>query len=65
MNHIIWPLSGGESSLIIQRENGVKYQYDLAKNMFSRGNISEKVRFANFDVTNEIIIGKNLIFLIL
>ena len=57
----IWSLSGGESSLIIQRENGVKYQYDLAKNMFSRGNISEKVRFANFDVTNEIIIGKNLI----
>lgn len=60
----IWSLSWGESSLIIQRENGVKYQYDLAKNMFSRGNISEKVRFANLDVTNEIIIGKNWIILI-
>ena len=50
--------SGGQNSLIIQRENGVKYQYDLVKNMFSRGNISEKVRFSTLQVTNEIIIGE-------
>ena len=32
------------------------YAYDLTTNMFSRGNISEKVRFAKLDVTDEVVI---------
>ena len=46
----------GDNTELIQRENGISYSYDLTKSMFSRGNISEKIRFSKFNVHNEIIV---------
>ena len=41
---------------MIQKENGISYSYDFTKSMFSRGNISEKIRFSKFNVYNEVIV---------
>lgn len=46
----------GTDTTLIQNENGVSYKFDLTKSMFSRGNISEKIRFSKFSVSNEIIV---------
>jgi len=44
----------GKNTKIIQKENGISYQYDLTKNMFSRGNISEKIRISKISVTDQL-----------
>ena len=46
----------GTGTELVQKENGVSYAYDFTRNMFSRGNVSEKIRFSALDVTDEVII---------
>ena len=46
----------GEGTEVIQKENGISYSFDFTKSMFSRGNISEKIRFSKFDVKNQVIV---------
>jgi len=46
----------GNGTHVIQKENGISYQFDFTKSMFSRGNISEKIRFSKFEVSNDVII---------
>ena len=37
---------GEEDSWVWKRENGIRYAFDMRRSMFSRGNISEKLRIA-------------------
>jgi len=37
-------------------ENKIKYNFDITKSMFCRGNITEKLRIAKFDCRNEVIV---------
>ena len=46
----------GEGTEVIQKENGVSYHFDISKSMFSRGNISEKIRFSKFDVEGQTVL---------
>jgi len=48
-------LLSGEDPWVLQKENGISYEYNLTTNMFSRGNISEKIRFSKFNVAEEVI----------
>lgn len=46
----------GSDSWVKRKENGIIYQLDLAKCMFSIGNISEKIRVANFPCRGETVV---------
>ncbi|XVF40751.1 hypothetical protein PTKIN_Ptkin01aG0140400 [Pterospermum kingtungense] len=46
----------GDSGWVTHRENGILYSFDATKCMFSWGNLSEKIRMANLDCTNEVIV---------
>lgn len=46
----------GESPLVTHNDNGIKYTYDITRLMFSRGNISEKLRVASFPCTSEVVV---------
>lgn len=37
-------------------DNGIKYAYDVTKNMFSKGNITEKLRISEWDCRDEIVV---------
>jgi len=41
---------------VVQEDNGVRYVFDVTKVMFSRGNIKEKIRMANFKTAADDII---------
>jgi tRNA G37 N-methylase Trm5 len=45
----------GDDPWVLQKENGISYEYNLTTNMFSRGNISEKIHFSKFEVDQEVI----------
>ncbi|CAG5099161.1 Oidioi.mRNA.OKI2018_I69.XSR.g16306.t1.cds [Oikopleura dioica] len=46
----------GDDPWVLQKENGISYEYNLTTNMFSRGNISEKIRFSKLQVDGEVIL---------
>ncbi|KAK9022971.1 hypothetical protein V6N11_003207 [Hibiscus sabdariffa] len=46
----------GDSGWVDHRENGILYSFDATKCMFSWGNLSEKIRMANLDCTDAIIV---------
>ena len=46
----------GDGTEVIQKENGISYSFDFTKSMFSRGNISEKIRFSKFDVQGQVVV---------
>lgn len=46
----------GIDSIVQVVNNGVKYSYDITKSMFSWGNITEKLRIAEFDCSNETVV---------
>jgi len=46
----------GDDVIVKHIDNGVCYEFDITKNMFSKGNISEKLRIAKFDCTNEVVV---------
>jgi len=46
----------GDDPWVWRKENGITYHFDITRCMFSAGNISEKIRIANFDCTGETIV---------
>tara|TARA_X000000368_G_C23041678_1_gene717225 strand:+ start:1577 stop:2506 length:930 start_codon:yes stop_codon:yes gene_type:complete len=46
----------GENGIVLHKENGILFEFDTTKVMFSSGNISERIRVSKFDCTNEIIL---------
>jgi tRNA wybutosine-synthesizing protein 2 len=46
----------GKDPVVNVINNGVKYSYDITKCMFSWGNITEKLRIASFDCSNETVV---------
>ncbi|XWS12833.1 hypothetical protein CRYUN_Cryun37aG0124200 [Craigia yunnanensis] len=46
----------GDSGWVAHRENGILYSFDATKCMFSWGNLSEKIRMANLDCTDAVIV---------
>ncbi len=47
---------GSKNTETIHKENGIKYNLDLLKIMFSSGNIDERKRMANISNKNEIVV---------
>lgn len=45
-----------DDPFVIHTENGIKYRFNIMKNMFSIGNISEKIRVSKFNCDNQIVI---------
>jgi len=41
------------SNLAVHKDNGITYQFDITKNMFSRGNINEKIRMGKVDLLDQ------------
>ena len=54
----------GDSGWVEQVDNGVKYVFDVTQCMFSRGNITEKIRMSSLDCRGETVVdlyaGKSL-----
>ncbi|KAF3694064.1 tRNA wybutosine-synthesizing protein 2 -like protein [Channa argus] len=46
----------GEHSWVNHVDNGIKYQFDVTKCMFSPGNVTEKLRLAGFDCRGETVV---------
>lgn len=46
----------GEHSWVTHVDNGIRYDFDVTKCMFSSGNITEKLRVATFDCKGEIVV---------
>lgn len=46
----------GSDGTVERKENGIKFSYDVTKCMFSKGNISEKMRMSKLDCSQEIIV---------
>ncbi|GMH05308.1 hypothetical protein Nepgr_007148 [Nepenthes gracilis] len=46
----------GDDGWVEHRENGIIYSFDATKCMFSWGNLSEKLRMAQLDCTDEVIV---------
>lgn len=46
----------GDSGWVTHQENGILYSFDTTKCMFSSGNLSEKLRMACQDCSNEVIV---------
>ncbi|RNA13303.1 tRNA wybutosine-synthesizing 2 -like protein [Brachionus plicatilis] len=46
----------GNSPILTVNNNGIKYCYDITKCMFSWGNITEKLRIADFDCSQETVV---------
>ncbi|XP_053180054.1 tRNA wybutosine-synthesizing protein 2 homolog [Scomber japonicus] len=46
----------GEDSWVKHVDNGIRYEFDVTKCMFSSGNITEKLRIAGFDCRGETVV---------
>lgn len=46
----------GNNGIVHHVDNKIRYQWDITKCMFSIGNITEKLRIARFDCSNEVIV---------
>lgn len=46
----------GEHSWVTHVDNGIRYDFDVTKCMFSSGNITEKLRVAKFDCKGETVV---------
>jgi len=46
----------GEDGIVLHKENGIFFEFDTTKVMFSSGNISERIRVSKFDCSDEIIL---------
>jgi len=47
---------GSENTEVVHKENGVRYKLDVAKIMFSSGNMDERLRMASISNNNETIV---------
>lgn len=46
----------GEDGVVLHKENGIFFEFDTTKVMFSSGNVSERIRVSKFDCFDEIIL---------
>ncbi|CAK6964695.1 tRNA wybutosine-synthesizing protein 2 homolog [Scomber scombrus] len=46
----------GEDSWVKHVDNGIRYEFDVTKCMFSSGNVTEKLRIAGFDCRGETVV---------
>jgi len=46
----------GDNGIVQHVDNGIRYAYDITKNMFSKGNITEKLRISKFNCRNEVVV---------
>ncbi|XP_071772227.2 tRNA wybutosine-synthesizing protein 2 homolog [Centroberyx gerrardi] len=46
----------GEHSWVTHTDNGIRYEFDVTRSMFSAGNITEKLRIAAFDCRGETVV---------
>ncbi|CAM1321080.1 TRMT12 (predicted) [Pycnogonum litorale] len=46
----------GQDGWVEHVDNNIRYRFDVTKNMFCRGNITEKLRVAKFDCSDEIVV---------
>ncbi|RAH15172.1 MAG: hypothetical protein CMB56_003395 [Methanobacteriota archaeon] len=46
----------GEDGIVLHKENGVFFEFDTTKVMFSSGNVSERIRVSKFNCNGEIIL---------
>ncbi len=46
----------GEDGIVLHKENGIFFEFDVTKVMFSSGNISERIRISKLDCFNEVIL---------
>lgn len=46
----------GDDGWVDHRENGILYSFDATKCMFSWGNLSEKLRMANHDCRDQVVV---------
>ncbi|XP_056133355.1 tRNA wybutosine-synthesizing protein 2 homolog [Lampris incognitus] len=46
----------GEHTWVMHTDNGIRYEFDVTKSMFSAGNITEKLRIATFDCRGETVV---------
>ena len=46
----------GKDGIVLHKENGIFFEFDVTKVMFSSGNISERIRVSKFDCSDEIIL---------
>jgi tRNA wybutosine-synthesizing protein 2 len=46
----------GEDSVTVHRENGILYKHDVSKLMFSSGNKSERMRMADIEMNDELVL---------
>ncbi|MED5485313.1 MAG: hypothetical protein VYE59_01710 [Candidatus Thermoplasmatota archaeon] len=46
----------GTDGIVLHKENGILFEFDTTKVMFSSGNVSERIRVSKFDCSNEIIL---------
>ncbi len=46
----------GEDGWVVHVDNHVKYSFDATKCMFSSGNITEKLRVASFDCSDQVVL---------
>lgn len=46
----------GNNGIVHHVDNKIRYQWDITKCMFSIGNITEKLRIARFDCSNEVVV---------
>ncbi|KAM3867378.1 tRNA wybutosine-synthesizing protein 2 homolog [Diretmus argenteus] len=46
----------GQHSWVTHIDNGIRYEFDVTKSMFSAGNITEKLRVAAFDCRGETVV---------
>ncbi|XP_068596623.1 tRNA wybutosine-synthesizing protein 2 homolog [Brachionichthys hirsutus] len=46
----------GENSWVQHVDNGIRYEFDVTKCMFSAGNVTEKLRVAGFDCRGETVV---------
>jgi tRNA G37 N-methylase Trm5 len=60
---LLWPFNGvpsksgpGSAGWITVTEQGIRQSFDLTRVMFSRGNITEKIRFGQLVQSNEIVL---------
>lgn len=49
-------LYGSKNTEVVHKENGVRYKLDVAKIMFSSGNMDERLRMANISNKNETVV---------
>ena len=49
-------LSLGDDGMVNHIDNGIRYTFDITKNMFCKGNITEKLRIASWNCENEVVL---------